>query len=295
MTQQWIEQDGRLEVLAPAKVNLTLLIAGKRSDGYHAIETVMAKINWFDQLTIEPCDNEFELYCQGAYPAPAGPENILWRTWKALTEATGKPIRAKMTLTKNIPAGSGLGSASSDAAAALLGMNHFFGLGLSASSLHHIASQLGSDVAFFLYGPLAYCTGRGEKILPLTAKEDFSALLIIPKISVSTKEVYANYRHSESVYRQWAEKIHPLIDKKDIDSAAKMCANMLEQTAFSLQPVLAEIKRYCAENFGLNVCLSGSGSAMYIYKPQPAVCEKIQSALKERFDCESRIVSNNSW
>jgi 4-diphosphocytidyl-2-C-methyl-D-erythritol kinase len=295
-TEQFRPTDNGLEVLAPAKINLFLLITGKRPDGFHGIETLMAKVDWYDELLFEPGNREgIELLCRGPHWAPDGPDNLVWRACAMLMEKAGRKIPLKVTLTKNIPAGTGLGSASSDAATALLGLNRFAGLNQPISVLHDIAAQLGSDIPFFLYTPAAYCTGRGEKIQPLNEIFPFSVLVIIPSISVATKSVYMNYRHDPTCYQTWADKINPLFYKKNIDSITKICANMLERSCFELHKELAEIKSRCEAFCGCKVCLSGSGCAMYILNPDRQQMPRLQSWLKDEFNCESRFVNNNRW
>lgn len=294
--EQYKHTEQSLRVNAPAKINLTLLISGKRPDGFHGIETLMAKIDWCDELLFEPGEKEgIELVCRGDYWAPNGPDNLIWRAYELLMEKAGRKVSVKITLTKNIPAGTGLGSASSDAAAALLGLNRFVGLNQPMEVLHDLCAALGSDIAFFLYTPLAYCTGRGEKISPIEQKYDFSALLILPNLSVATKDVYKNYRHNESEYKTLSDKINPLIAKKDVDSAAKICANMLQSSCFELYRGLAELKERCEAFCGRPVCLSGSGSAMYILNPDPQQVPSVQNWLKNEFNCESRFVNSNRW
>jgi len=181
--------DGLL-ILAPAKINLSLLIAGKRPDGFHEIETVMAKINWYDEILIQPGQTQgIELICKGPCWSPQGQENLVYQAAEMLLESCGLSSDIKITLNKNIPAGSGLGSASSDAAAALIGLNKFLKLGLDGKSLEELAANLGSDVAFFLDGPLAFCTGKGEKIQKLNENFDFLAILVLPDVNISTKKV----------------------------------------------------------------------------------------------------------
>ena len=296
MAEQFCTTDVGLRVLAPAKINLYLLISGKRPDGFHEIDTLMAKIDWYDELLFEPGQADgVELICRGPYWAPDGPDNLVWRACSVLLEKVGRTLPLRVTLTKNIPAGTGLGSASSDAAAALVGLNRFAGLNQPMDVLHEIAAGLGSDIAFFLYGPAAFCTGRGEKICPLEQKSDFNALVLTPNITVSTKSVYANYRHDESIYRSFSGQIKPLIVKKSIDSAAKICANMLEVSCFELHKELAELKVRC-EAFGkYPVRLSGSGSAMFILYPDFGRISLLQRWLKNEFNCESRCVHSNRW
>jgi 4-diphosphocytidyl-2-C-methyl-D-erythritol kinase len=295
--EQFEQADTGLLVRAPAKINLSLLITGKRPDGYHGIETLMAKINWYDELLFEPSNtHDIELICTGPQWAPPGEENLILHACEKLMEKCGRKIPVRVTLTKNIPAGTGLGSASSDAAAALMGLNRFADFHLPDTVLHEIAASLGSDINFFLGGPLAYCTGRGEKIHKIDTHFDFGALLLIPNISISTKRVYENYTHSPEVYQQLSEKINPLLAKKNVDSVAEICANMLESSCFQLENRMAAIKQTCERLCDSKVSLSGSGSAMYILVP--ALDEsllQLQETLKTEFGCESRFVNNNRW
>ncbi len=306
--------DGLL-VRAAGKVNLSLLVAGKRADGYHDIETIMAKIDWYDEILIEagaPSINSgqakagIELICQGPYPVPAGEDNLVYKAAKLILEwhghpgrvSTGwKPVpRVKITLTKNMPAGSGLGSGSSDAAATLMGINKFFKLGLGKRELAGLASKLGSDVAFFLDGPLALCTGRGEKVKKLPVYE-FSALLIVPDISVSTQRVYANYRHDEAKFGRLREEINVYIEKNRIDLVCGMCANILAESCFELHTELVELKK-TIESLGIRpVCLSGSGSSMFciINRNNEEGVKRYRDELERDYGCKSIIVNNNSW
>jgi 4-diphosphocytidyl-2-C-methyl-D-erythritol kinase len=288
-----------LLVHAPAKINLCLLIAGKRPDGFHQIETVMAKINWFDEILIEHGrkKNGIELICQGPYWAPLGKENLVYKACELLLDCCRLQANIKITLTKNIPAGTGLGSASSDAAATLIGVNAFLKSPVSEEKLYELAAGLGSDVAFFLDGPLAFCTGRGEEIKKLDENFDFHAFIIIPDINVSTKEVYANYKHNSALYEELNSRINHHIQKNRIDLLAKMCANMLETSCFSLYGKIAEIKAK-AESFGMGaVCLTGSGSAMFciMNNEQKQKAEGYRCKLEKEIGCKSVFVTNNKW
>jgi 4-diphosphocytidyl-2-C-methyl-D-erythritol kinase len=287
-----------LLVLAPAKINLSLLIAGKRPDGFHEIETVMAKVDWYDEVLIQPAFGAgIELICDGPQWAPAGEDNLVYRAAKGLLDSCGLTTDIQIKLTKNIPAGTGLGSASSDAAAALIGINRYLELGLGKKDLCKLAAKLGSDVAFFLNGPLAFCTGKGEKIQNLDEIFNFTVLLILPDVSVSTKKVYANYRHNRQLYEKLNILIKDHLRKNRIDLLVKMCANMLAESCFELEKNLAELKK-TIESFGFGpCCLSGSGSAMFCIIESGDEDETIEPmhVLAEQFGCKSIIVRNNRW
>jgi len=289
---------GGLLVRAPAKINLSLLVAGKRPDGFHELETIMAKINWCDEVLIQPGTKPgIELICKGPEWAPEGQDNLVYKAATLLLDACGRSADISITLTKNIPAGSGLGSASSDAAATLIGLNEYLEMNLRRADLRKLAALLGSDVPFFLNGPLAFCTGKGEKIRKLRKKFDFLALLILPDVSVSTKKVYANYTHDQTVYETLSSRIKEHILEYRIDLVVKMCANMLEKTCFGLEGDLAELKAE-VESLGIApCCLSGSGSAMFciIDNADERKAVQYQQTIRREIGCRSIIVRNNKW
>jgi 4-diphosphocytidyl-2-C-methyl-D-erythritol kinase len=297
MKDQFSEVAGNLLIRAPAKLNLSLLIAGKRPDGYHEIETVMAKVDFYDELLFElgPGDR-IELVCKGPRWAPRGRDNLVFQACRMLYDSAGAGPGIKVTLTKNIPAASGLGGGSSDAAAALIGLNRFAKLDVGPDKLRRIAARLGSDVPFFLGGPLAMCKGRGEKISELEAEFPFTAVVLLPEISVSTHSVYNNYLHNQRAYDQLSRKINKFLAEKRIDFLTQLCANMLEKSCFQLYERLAELKRRVQDISSAPVCISGSGSAIYcIISGDDEDAIRYQSMLNDVIGCESVIVHNNRW
>lgn len=287
-----------LSVLAPAKINLSLLIAGKRPDGFHNIETLMAKIDWHDEILVERGrESGIELVCKGPHWAPTGRDNLVFRAAETLLDDCGSRASLRITLTKNIPAGTGLGSASSDAAATLIGLNRYLRLGCNRQKLSELAAALGSDAPFFLNGPLAFCTGKGEKVEKMRDNFDFLALVILSDISVSTKEVYANYKHDRALYEKLTVKLNGHLEEKRIDLAAGMCANMLQGSCFELTGSLAELKnRIESMNIG-PCCLSGSGSAMFaiVENADEEIARRWKRTLEKEIGCKSVIVRNNRW
>jgi 4-diphosphocytidyl-2-C-methyl-D-erythritol kinase len=287
--------DGML-VQAPAKINLSLLIAGKRPDGYHELETIMAKIDWSDEVLIQPgMRGGIELACQGPEWAPQGKDNLVYRAAELILARCGQRPDIRLTLVKNVPAGTGLGSASSDAAATLMGLNEYLHLGLTAESMADMAGQLGSDVAFFLNGPLALGTGRGEKIKALVRSFPFTAMLILPSLSVSTKEVYAHYVHDQALYERWRRQIDGHMRTDRIDLVARLCANMLQPTCFRLFAELAKLKG-AIESLGVGpLCLSGSGSSMFAILDGRDIerAEQLGEKIAGKTGCRTRVVRND--
>jgi 4-diphosphocytidyl-2-C-methyl-D-erythritol kinase len=290
--------DDALLVRAPAKLNLSLLIAGKRPDGFHEIETVMAKVDWYDEIRIQPARTaEIGFSCEGPCWAPNDQTNLVYRAARLALDTCGSRQGVRLVLTKNIPAGSGLGSGSSDAAATLLGLNACLHLGLSPSQMEDLAGRLGSDVAFFLNGPLALCTGRGEKIAELPARSPFVALLILPDVNASTKQVYAHYAHDPALYLRLRAQIQAHIEKNRIDLLTRLCANMLESSCFHLYEELGALKE-AVESLGVGpVCLSGSGSTMFslVDSPDAESLETLRDRIRARTGCKTAVVRNNGW
>ncbi len=292
------KSDNGLLIRAPAKLNLSLLVAGKRPDGFHELETIMAKVDWYDEIRVQPAQKaDIEFSCDGPCWAPDDETNLVYRAAEVFRRACGTVPKVRLTLTKNIPAGSGLGSGSSDAAATLLGLNRYLSSALPMSRLMEMAGRLGSDVPFFLNGPLALCTGRGEKVTELAAKFDFTALLILPNVNASTKDVYANYAHDPTLYRRFSTQIHAHLEKNRVDLAARMCVNMLESGCFHLYEELGKLKE-AVESLGVRpVCLSGSGSAMFSILDSTHIVqlENVRDKIADQTGCRSMIVRNNRW
>lgn len=164
-----------LKLKAPAKVNLTLEVLGRRPDGYHEIGSIIQAIGLYDVLTMEPA--------QGLEVEPemiAGEENMVMKAARLLKDATGTLQGARLRLTKSIPVRMGLGGGSSDAAATLTGLNRLWGLGLSRERLLPLALALGSDVPFFVHGSTALVEGRGETVTPLPSPPLKKVVLLCP-------------------------------------------------------------------------------------------------------------------
>jgi 4-diphosphocytidyl-2-C-methyl-D-erythritol kinase len=171
-----------MKLLAAAKINWTLEVLGRRGDGYHEVRTVMQTIDLCDELELEPGEG-LELEVDG--PHEATEDDLVLRAAALLEEGRGRG--AQMRLTKRIPVAAGLGGGSSDAAAALRGLNHVRGLGHDTQQLAALASQIGSDVAFFLAGGTALAEGRGERVTPLPDAAQTWLVLLVPPLHLAEK------------------------------------------------------------------------------------------------------------
>ena len=154
----------RMSVKAPAKINLTLDVLGKRNDGYHEVEMVMTTIDLADRIDIYPRDDDrITIDCSACF-VPLGERNHVYQITNVIRNKLGIRKGVHFSIHKNIPVAAGLAGGSSDAAAALRGLNRLWGLGLSIDEMAKLGSEVGSDVAFCVHGGTAIARGRGELI-----------------------------------------------------------------------------------------------------------------------------------
>ncbi len=179
----------KLQIRCPAKVNLGLAVLNRRDDGYHNVETILAAISLGDGLTALRAD-ELSLTVYGQHSVPTDRRNLVWKAAEAFAEATGIPPCVRFELSKHIPPGSGLGGGSSDAAGALIALNHLHDSPLDPDEMREIATGLGADVPFFLNGGIALAEGRGERLRRLKSKAQICIVLAFPKAAVSTTWAY---------------------------------------------------------------------------------------------------------
>ena len=241
-----------MEELAHAKVNLFLRVLRHREDGFHEIETLMAPVTLCDSLEIEPA-NKVEFRCDE--PALAGEDNLVVRATRLFFSETNREPKVRLTLRKKIPHGAGLGGGSSDAAAALRGLNRFFDVGLSRERLSILAAQLGSDVSFFLNEAAAICRGRGEIVTPAALPEPLSLLALKPEFGIPSSWAYSRWQAAREV----AGEIYRPQKFGDI-----AFVNDLERPVFEKFVFLAQLKTWLLKQPEISAALmSGSGSTIF--------------------------------
>src|SRR5213596_1574288 len=241
-----------MEEVAHAKVNLFLHVLRPREDGFHEIETFMDPITLCDSLQLESA-NAFEFHCHD--PGLAGDDNLVVRAARLFFSETNRAPKVRLTLRKEIPHGAGLGGGSSDAAAALRGLNRFFDAGLSRERLSTLGAQLGSDISFFLNETAAICRGRGEIVTPAALPEPLSLLLLKPEFGIPSSWAYSRWQATREVA---GEIYRP---KKFGDIAF---VNDLERPVFEKFVFLAQLKMWLLKQTEVSVALmSGSGSTIF--------------------------------
>jgi len=252
----------QLVVEAPAKVNLTLDVKGKRSDGYHELETVMHQISLADRLTITAIPEGIEV--QSNCPdLPAGEMNLAYKAAQVILKEYPDRGGVSIYIDKNIPLGAGLAGGSTDAAAVLKGINVLYNLDLSPSQLMAMGGAIGSDVPFCLQGGTALARGRGEILEPLPPNLHLHLLLVKPGFSVSTAEVYRRFDmdkvNNPPDNRAFLEGWHHC----DMIGISRAMENVLETVTAAHYQEIDQIKERLIRLGAIKALMSGSGPTVF--------------------------------
>jgi 4-diphosphocytidyl-2-C-methyl-D-erythritol kinase len=260
---------------SPAKINLSLRLLGKRPDGFHEIDTLMAKLPGLaDEITITPA-TEFSFSCSDP-TLPTDDTNLVVKATRALSEQSGQALPFHIQLEKRIPHGAGLGGGSSNAATTLLALNGQLNLPLTAAELHTLAASLGSDVPFFLYAGAARCTGRGEIITAAPAPPSHPIILFKPAFSVSTPDAYRHCLDAEPL---------PGISYDPQKYGGLTLVNDLEKPVFAKHRYLAQLKDWLLNRRDTKAALmSGSGSTIFAIIHPKANPENLIETAHRYFD-----------
>ena len=275
-----------LEVQAPAKLNLFLEILSRRADGFHELETVLTAIDIFDTLLLAKGSGGIGFHARwaGGFEArrhaaraaqsrsqfqsrsafddlPADRDNLVVRAAERLRAEAGVGAGAAIRLIKRIPSAAGLGGASSDAAATLVGLNQLWQLNYGADRLARIALELGSDVPFFLGQGAAVCRGQGERLEPLRAGGRFHFVLVRPPEGLSTAAVFGECRPAE---QPWSvEPLRAAFCRGDAAGVARNLRNRLEEPAGRLSGWIGRLRNLFEQLGCLGHQMSGSGTTYF--------------------------------
>ena len=260
---------------APAKLNLSLLVSPRRSDGLHPLESLVQTIAWCDQLNVEEGEGEDTLEITGA-EIDVG-ENLVLKALK-VARTRGSVPTLSFSLEKHLPIGAGLGGGSSDAAAALKAAVDMGGL--SESLAIEIAPEVGADVALFFTGGSLLMTGVGETVAAIEPLEGFSVAIAVPRFGLATADVY----------KRWDEMEGP---RGDVVANARLppqlregmpMRNDLLPAALDIEPRLGDFIADLREMWGTAVSMTGSGSACFGYFGSTAEAEDAASSVTDLCD-----------
>jgi len=285
-----------VDIKSYAKINLFLNVLGRRLDGYHEIETILALVELSDVISIELAKSGIEFTSDfpglenfsssekewwvalnhkpegggGVQQTPCLPaKNLILRAAGEFFRRTGIRAGIKIHLQKRIPVGGGLGGGSSNGAATLLGLNRMFGFPLGREELFEIAASLGSDVPFFLRGGVALAKGRGEIIVALEGMDkvlDWVVLLLNPGFGISTPwafKAYGQFLGLPNGMQGQASEFIEALKSGDIHRVAAKLYNSLEKPVLKKYPILELYKDFIISHGGVGALMSGSGSTVF--------------------------------
>ncbi|TDB47794.1 MULTISPECIES: 4-(cytidine 5'-diphospho)-2-C-methyl-D-erythritol kinase [Bacillaceae] len=275
----------KLMVKAPAKINLSLDVLHKRTDGYHEVKMVMTTIDLADRIELsEREDGRIVIYSHNRF-VPDDQRNLAYQAAQLLKKRYKVDKGVNILIDKQIPVAAGLAGGSSDAAATLRGLNKLWDLGLSLDMLAELGAEIGSDVSFCVYGGTALATGRGEVIKHIEAPPNCWVILAKPEIGVSTADVYRNLK-VQNVSHPNVEGMIKAIDTGDYEKMCQSVGNVLEEVTLKMHPEVSLIKEQM-KRFGADaVLMSGSGPTVFglvqhdsrmhrIYNGLRGFCDKV--------------------
>lgn len=258
---------------APAKINLSLRVSSKvREDGYHNVDILMAPLDLCDTLDFHN-SRTTTLLCDTP-GVPTDESNLVFKAVREFEKSYGRKAKQRITLTKNIPHGAGLGGGSADAAVTLRALNEILGTNYDEAELGAMAAALGSDVNFFLNPVISRCTGRGEIVSPVPELATWTSPIVLlkPAFGVSTPSAYkaltCSRRHKSVSYG--SQKVDDIT-----------LVNDLERPVFAKFPVLGMMKMWALEQEGVRAAMmSGSGSTIFALTETPEQAQAIAAAAK---------------
>lgn len=256
-----------VEVQVPAKVNLQLSVGPREADGYHEVVTVFQAISLYDNLKISR-SNQFGISTRGDYTngVPLDSSNLVYKAVQLMSEKYDIDANLEIEIEKNIPVAGGMAGGSADAAAALLGVDQLFGIGLSKDQLSEVARSLGSDVPFMLHGGTAVGRGHGDEITPALSRGNYHWVIAVSSSGLSTPAVYGECDRLRTGLDIKAptlnDELLQALLSGDSTRVGKSLNNDLQAAACSLRPALRLILDTGQEYGALGGIVSGSGPSV---------------------------------
>ena len=249
-------------IRAYAKINWSLDTVGTREDGYHLLDMVMQSVSLHDTLTIEPADS-LSLRVEGPRRAPEGPDNLVLRAAEALRQHAGIDAGAAIRLRKRIPSGAGLGGGSSDAAAALRGLNALWSLQYPLDTLCSIGLKIGADIPYCLHGTLCRVEGVGEIITPLPGGRIYHLVILQPCRGLSTKQVFTALGDASALRRPDTPGVIDALQSGALSALPGVMGNTLQEISMPMRPQIRQAITALREHGARAAQMTGSGSAVF--------------------------------
>ena len=251
-----------IKLRAMGKINLNLLITGKRDNGYHDIKSVFQVIDLADEITIRK-NIKFKLITNSNVLNSDIEKNIIYKAYNYMKTLYPTIGGVTVVLTKVIPMEAGLGGGSADCAAFLMGLNKLYDLKISMAKLEKIGAKLGADVVPLMHRGAYVVTGIGDELEKINAKARYNVVIIKPDFSSSTKEMYKEYdNNKELVQVDNTDKIVKFLETGDFSLLPGSLYNVFEEVNPDRDKIL-EIKKELKESGAVEALMSGSGSSIY--------------------------------
>lgn len=274
-------------IQSPAKINLFLRVTSRRPDGYHELISLFCALDLHDRLSFKKTPGSLKFSCDSPR-LPTDASNLAHRAALLFYQRTGLPQGMTIHLEKRTPVGAGLGGGSSNAATVLKTLNHIYQYPVSKADMAALALSIGADVPFFLSPQPAIATGIGDILAPFPGLAPYVALIIYPKIEVSTKWVYQNLDLGLTNCKKTLK--YTLLKQEGFRPDRHLC-NDLETVTAKRYPQIAEIKQQLVENKALGALMSGSGSAVFGLFKTLAQAEETKRILDKRLAYDSFVTT----
>ena len=270
-----------LTLTAPAKINLTLEVLAKRPDGYHEIRSVLQALTLCDTLSFEPAE-QVRFLCDA--PSWKAEKSLVAQAVLKLQERSGNALGAVINIVKDIPLSTGLGGDSSDAAAALVGLNRLWKLATPGVELGEIAAGLGSDVPFFLNGSTALASGRGEIVSPLPLLRTAWVIILTPKVEAPASKTLVLYSLIKPAHFTDGSFTEALVArlKRGAKVDSKGLYNVFEKVAFEAFPGLKKCRDEFQDSIDSPVHLAGAGPSLFALARDWEESVRVVSSLREK-------------
>ncbi|WP_025719030.1 4-(cytidine 5'-diphospho)-2-C-methyl-D-erythritol kinase [Paenibacillus sp. 1-18] len=265
---------------APAKINLMLDVLHKRNDGYHEVEMIMTMVDLSDRLTMSELPRDTIIISSQAGYIPLDEKNLAFQAARLIKERYNVSTGVHIHLDKHIPVAAGLAGGSSDAAAALRGLNKLWRLGISDAELRVLGAELGSDVPFCITGGTALASGRGELLKPLPNPPQCWVILAKPPINVSTAEVYGRVKADQIAHHPSARQMENAIRNASFTEVCNALGNVLEDVTLKLYPEVEHLKNSMIRLGADGVLMSGSGPTVFGLVSKEAKVPRIYNGLR---------------
>jgi len=267
---------------AYAKVNLFLNVIGKRIDGFHDLEMVMAPLSLHDVLTFKLLEERTIIVNSNIDVVDNVEDNLIYKVAKFLQEEFNVFEGVEITLDKKIPVAGGLAGGSADAAATFRGLNKLWNLELELDDMAKLGLEFGSDIPFCIYNKLAVAKGRGEELTFINTELNYHVLVVNPHIPISTKEVFTSIK-TEDIGVKSIKGMLDGIKSNEFSIVKKELFNSLEPITFGLNPKVREVKNEI-KDLGLDATLmSGSGSTIFSISNSKKLIKSVQNEVCELY------------